>query len=57
LRQLRKAVREADLDQILALIGQIETSDPTLAQSLRQQADRFDYVRLLSLLPAEELSP
>ena len=55
-RLLRQAAREADLDRMLALIAQIEATDPALAQSLRQQADRFDYVRLVSLLPTEEES-
>ncbi|HOR24746.1 MAG TPA: ATP-binding protein [Opitutaceae bacterium] len=54
LRLLRQAAREADLDRMLALIAHIEATDPALAQSLRQQADRFDYVRLVSLLPTEE---
>ncbi len=57
LAQLRQAVREADIDRILALVAEVGLCDPALAQALRQQAERFDYGRLLSLIPTEDDQP
>jgi PAS domain S-box-containing protein len=47
---LRRALEDADLDQMLALIDRLDASHPALARELRDLAQRFDYQQLLSRL-------
>jgi len=47
---LHEAVATADLDQVLALIDDIEAIDSSLARRLRRLAEAFRYQDLLDLL-------
>jgi CheY-like chemotaxis protein len=49
---LREAVITADLDQMLARIGDVESRDPVVARGLRRLAEGFEYQKLLDLLGA-----
>jgi len=44
------AVARGDLERILALLDEVETSDPGAAAKLRDLAERFEYERLATLL-------
>jgi CheY-like chemotaxis protein len=46
---MREAVLRADLDQLLALIQEVETREPRIAQGLRLLAEHFEYQKLLDL--------
>ncbi|MHC5537407.1 ATP-binding protein [Singulisphaera rosea] len=46
---MREAVVEADLDQLLATIHEVEARTPDVAQGLRYLAERFQYQILLDL--------
>ena len=50
---MRLAATNADLDHLLEVIARIESRDATLARGLRQLMERFDYKKLLGLLPSE----
>ena len=50
-RQIREATINADLDRMLELIQQAATHDARAANGLRSLAERFDYQKLLDLLP------
>jgi CheY-like chemotaxis protein len=52
---LDEAVTTADLDQVLAIIDEIESIDATLARQLRRLADAFRYQDLLDLLRRGEV--
>jgi signal transduction histidine kinase/CheY-like chemotaxis protein len=47
---MREAVINADLDQLLAMIQEVEARDPRMAQGLRRLAEHLDYQTLLDLL-------
>ena len=47
---LRELVVRADLDQLLAKIGEVEARDPRVAAGLRRMAEGFQYQKLLDLL-------
>ncbi len=47
---LRESVVTADLDQLLAKIGEVEARDPVVAAGLRRLAEGFQYQKLLDLL-------
>jgi CheY-like chemotaxis protein len=49
--QIREATINADLDRMLELIQQGATHDARAANGLRSLAERFDYQKLLDLLP------
>jgi hypothetical protein len=49
--QIREATINADLDRMLELIQQATTHDARAANGLRNLAERFDYQKLLDLLP------
>ena len=51
--QLRQATLIADLDAVLALLGQVEAHDAGVAAALRGLAERFDCQKNLELPPAE----
>ncbi len=51
IRQIREATINADLDRMLELIQQTATHDARVANGLRSLAERFDYQKLLDLLP------
>ena len=51
IRQIREATINADLDRMLELIQQAATHDARVANGLRSLAERFDYQKLLDLLP------
>jgi PAS domain S-box-containing protein len=57
---MRDAVIGADLDQLLASIGEVEAGDPRTAAGLRELAERFEYQKLLDLfgpgVPSESAS-
>jgi PAS domain S-box-containing protein len=46
---MREAVVTADLDQLLAIIQEVEARDPRIAQRLRRLAEGFQYQKLLDL--------
>ncbi len=46
---MREAVITADLDQLLAIIQEVEARDPRIAQGLRRLAEQFEYQKLLDL--------
>jgi PAS domain S-box-containing protein len=50
-RQIRESTINADLDRMLELIQQAATHDARAANGLRSLAERFDYQKLLDLLP------
>ena len=50
-RQIREATINADLDRMLELIQQVATHNAHAANGLRSLAERFDYQKLLDLLP------
>ena len=50
-RQIREATINADLDRMLELIQQAATHDARAANGLRSLAERFDYQKLLDLIP------
>jgi PAS domain S-box-containing protein len=50
-RQIRESTINADLDRVLELIQQAATHDARAANGLRSLAERFDYQKLLDLLP------
>ena len=50
LESLRESVVTADLDQLLAKIGEVEGRDPRVAAGLRRLAEGFQYQKLLDLL-------
>lgn len=49
-RQLRRAVEEADLDQVLALADELSRHDAEQGERVRRLAQKFEYGTLLSLL-------
>jgi CheY-like chemotaxis protein len=49
--QIRESTINADLDRMLELIQQAATHDARAANGLRSLAERFDYQKLLDLLP------
>jgi PAS domain S-box-containing protein len=53
LDSMRDAVITADLDQLLAMIQEVETHDPRIARGLRCLAEGFHYQELLDLLTTE----
>ena len=53
---MREAVISADLDQLLAMIQEVEARDPRMAQELRRLAERFEYQKLLDLFGPGEPS-
>jgi len=53
LRQIREATINADLDRVLELIQQAATHDIHVANGMRSLAERFDYQKLLDLIPTE----
>jgi CheY-like chemotaxis protein len=50
-RQIREATINADLDRMLELIQQAATHDARAADGMRSLAERFDYQKLLDLIP------
>jgi hypothetical protein len=53
---MREAVIEADLDDLLEKIHEVENCDPRLAQKLRRLAENFEYQKLLDLFgPAQSV--
>ena len=50
-RQIRESTINADLDRMLELIQEAATYDARAAHGLRSMAERFDYEKLLELLP------
>jgi len=56
IRQMRDATVNADLDQLLALIGQVARLVPRTASGLRHLATRYEYATLLGLLKAGDPS-
>ena len=46
---MREAVVTADLDELLARIGDVEGRDPRVAKELRRLAEGFEYQRLIDL--------
>ena len=50
---MREAVITADLDQLLAMIEEVEVRDPRIAQGLRRLAEGFQYQKLLDLFRTE----
>ena len=46
---MREAVITADLDQLLARIGELDSRDPRVARELRRLAEGFQYQKLLDL--------
>jgi CheY-like chemotaxis protein len=50
-RQIREATINADLDRMLELIQQATTHDARAANGLRSLAERFEYQKLLDLIP------
>jgi CheY-like chemotaxis protein len=48
--QLRRAVEEADLDQVLALADELGAHDTVQSDQIRRLAQQFQYTKLLSLL-------
>jgi hypothetical protein len=55
--KLRRAAVDADLDRLRYLIDQIEESDVSLADALRDRARRFDYDTILAWLDRFEPAP
>jgi hypothetical protein len=51
IRQIRESTVTADLDRMLELIQQAATHDARTADGLRSLAERYDYQKLLDLLP------
>ena len=49
---MRDAVTSADLDQLLAMIQEVEARDPRVAARLRRLAESFQYQKLLDLFNA-----
>ena len=49
IHQMREAVLEADLDQLLSKIQEAESLAPDVARGLRSLAERFEYQELLDL--------
>ncbi len=47
---MREAVITADLDQLLAIIHEVDEREPIIAQELRRLAEGFEYQKLLDLL-------
>ena len=47
--QMREAVLNADLDQLLARIQEVEVRDARLSRTLRHLAENFEYQKLLDL--------
>jgi signal transduction histidine kinase/CheY-like chemotaxis protein len=52
IRQIRESTVTADLDRMLELIQQAAIHDARAADGLRSLAERFDYQKLLDLLPS-----
>jgi CheY-like chemotaxis protein len=50
-RQIREATINADLDRMLELIQQAATHNALAADGMRNLAERFDYQKLLDLIP------
>ncbi len=50
-RQIREATINADLDRMLELIQQAATHNAHAADGMRSLAERFDYQKLLDLIP------
>jgi len=51
IRQIREATINADLDRMLELIQQAEIHNAHAADGMRSLVERFDYQRLLDLIP------
>lgn len=51
LNAMRAAATNADMDHLMEVINRIESRDAVLARGLRQLMERFDYMKLLQLLP------
>jgi signal transduction histidine kinase/ActR/RegA family two-component response regulator len=54
---MRGAATNADMDHLLEVIARIESRDADLARGLRQLMERFDYKKLLHLLPQKNNTP
>jgi response regulator RpfG family c-di-GMP phosphodiesterase len=54
IHRMREAVIEADLDQLLATIREVEAIDSRTACGLRGMAEQFDYQKLLDLFGSGE---
>jgi len=50
LAQMRVAIINADLDQLLDLINEIQNKSPQIAEQLNDLANNFQYEKLISLL-------
>lgn len=53
LKKMRKAVIQADYDRMIGVVEGLESRHPPLAEGLRRLVERFEYGRLLELLPSE----
>ncbi len=49
--KIRQATRSADLDEVLALLEQVQAHDAPAAARLRELAEQFAYKQILAMLP------